>query len=543
MAQEVAPGLESGLVTAAGAEALKKVLDLLPDSVIKNIPLFSQLSNVVGEVGKNAAYFSGVSEDLTKNLDTVIGLFSKDFDKSITSLTTKFEHQIETYQKLDQSFIQLGRGQNSKAFIESIRQQEFETARLGISLTSLIEINKNLLKSYTGASLLTERQTQKFADNKKAITELVGFNQKFGVSQQDTIQILNLFNNTMGKGSLNVQQFSDSLLMFSQTTGQSAQRVFSEFNSNIERFATVSADKAVASFEKLQMTAARTGQSVQGIISSIEKFDDIESGFQAGGQLNRVLSFMGGSFDTFKAIQASDEERAKMIYESISGVADKFQALQTDQARRSFAKQLVDSTGVDLKTVMGLLNKSTDLSADLADISKKPIVAGEFTEEGRRTAAIRATTADELKQVQGQLMDLNPLVVKLSDNMKDNTAAFTGFSANFFGDLDKKLGPAIAKGGVEGLMTAGKELFVSAKNLPSEFEKYMAIYRSKTKPEADSVISGNTTAISGIKTSLDALNARPVKVEVSGVIAAPTGQINVNGKASGQTSALNPQNK
>jgi hypothetical protein len=543
MAQEVAPGLESGLVTAAGAEALKKVLDLLPDSVIKNIPLFSQLSNVVGEVGKNAAYFSGVSEDLTKNLDTVIGLFSKDFDKSITSLTTKFEHQIETYQKLDQSFIQLGRGQNSKAFIESIRQQEFETARLGISLTSLIEINKNLLKSYTGASLLTERQTQKFADNKKAITELVGFNQKFDVSQQDTIQILNLFNNTMGKGSLNVQQFSDSLLMFSQTTGQSAQRVFSEFNSNIERFATVSADKAVASFEKLQMTAARTGQSVQGIISSIEKFDDIETGFQAGGQLNRVLSFMGGSFDTFKAIQASDEERAKMIYESISGVADKFQALQTDQARRSFAKQLVDSTGVDLKTVMGLLNKSTDLSADLADISKKPIVAGEFTEEGRRTAAIRATTADELKQVQGQLMDLNPLVVKLSDNMKDNTAAFTGFSANFFGDLDKKLGPAIAKGGVEGLMTAGKELFVSAKNLPSEFEKYMAIYRSKTKPEADSVISGNTTAISGIKTSLDALNARPVKVEVSGVIAAPTGQINVNGKASGQTSALNPQNK
>jgi len=399
------------------------------------------------------------------------------------------------------------------------------------------------LTSYTGASLLTERQTQKFADNKKAITELVGFNQKFGVSQQDTIQILNLFNNTMGKGSLNVQQFSDSLLMFSEKTGQSAQKVFSDFNSNVDRFATVSADKAVASFEKLQMAAARTGQSVQGIISSIEKFDDIETGFQAGGQLNRVLSFMGGSFDTFKAIQASDEERAKMIYESISGVADKFQALQTDQARRSFAKQLVDSTGVDLKTVMGLLNKSTDLSADLADISKKPIVAGEFTEEGRRTAAIRATTADELKQVQGQLMDLNPLVVKLSGNMKDNTAAFTGFSANFFGDLDKKLGPAIAKGGVEGLMTAGKELFVSAKNLPSEFEKYMAIYRSKTKPEADSVIGGNTTAISGIKTSLDALNARPVKVEVSGVIAAPTGQINVNGKASGQTSALNPQNK
>jgi hypothetical protein len=217
-------------------------------------------------------------------------------------------------------------------------------------------------------------------------------------------------------------------------------------------------------------------------------------------------------------------------------------ALQTDQARRSFAKQLVDSTGVDLKTVMGLLNKSTDLSADLADISKKPIVAGEFTEEGRRTAAIRATTADELKQVQGQLMDLNPLVVKLSGNMKDNTAAFTGFSANFFGDLDKKLGPAIAKGGVEGLMTAGKELFVSAKNLPSEFEKYMAIYRSKTKPEADSVIIGNTTVLSTLNGTLKNLNKNPIKVEVSGVIDSATGKTKVTGTGKQEKSQLDGQN-
>lgn len=530
MAEETASGVEVGLGTAVGAEVVGRVLDILPEKVKNNIPLLNQFSNSIKVAGDSAAYFSGVSQDLSKNFGTVAGLFSKDFDKSLASISEKLKTQIDNYQKLDKEFIQLGKGENSKAFIESIRQQSFESAKLGISLQNLLEINKGLIKEYTGATLLTERQTQKFAENKKAITELIGFNEKFGVTQQQTTPILNLFNNTIDKGSMSAQKFSDSLLVFSQKTGQSATKVFSDFNSNIDRFAVVTADKAIASFQKLQMTAARTGQSVADIIKSVEKFDDIESGFQAGGQLNRVLSFMGGSFDTFKAMQASDEERATMLYEAIGNVSDKFQALQTDQARRSFAKQLAESSGLDMKTVMGLLSKSTDLSKDIADISKKPIVAEEFTDKGREEAAMRATTAEELKKIQGQMVDLNPVISRLSNEVKENTRAFTGFTVTEFKKMDDKLATLLARGTKEEFAIAGKEMFTMIKNLPSDFNKYMETFRKTTKPETDKVISGNTTAITSVVTALEKFSKTPVKVQVTGEIDQKTGKIKLQGK-------------
>lgn len=530
-------GIEEGLITAGAATVAGYVTDILPPEIANKIPLFNQLNNTLKITADTAAYFSGVSESLTKNLGDLVGLISTDFDKSLSSLTNKLKEQINQYQEIDKQFIQLGRGENSKAFIESIRQQSFESARLGISLESLIKINQDLIENYTGATLLTGRQTQKFAENKKAITELIGFNEKFGISQKDTTSILNLFNNTIDKGNMSAQKFSDSLLIFSQKTGQSAQKVFAEFNANVDRFAVTTADKAIASFQKLEMTAARTGQSVSQVIGAIERFDDIETGFQAGGQLNRVLSFMGGSFDTFKAMQASDEERATMLYQAISGVSSNFQALQTDQARRSFAKQLAESSGLDMKTVLGLLSKSTDLSEDLKDISKKPIVAEEFTDRGREQAALRVTTSEELKKIQGQMLTLNPLIGRLSEEVNANTRAFTGFSTEKFKQLDDKFGALLARGETPDVLKTAKEMFIGIKDLPNEFEKYMKEFRSKTKPETDGVISGNTAAISGFTTALSNFNKTPIKVEVTGKIDAKTGSVMVQGQGKGPTAA------
>ena len=239
---------------------------------------------------------------------------------------------------------------------------------------------------------------------------------------------------------------------------------------------------------------------------------------------------MGGSFDTFKAMQASDEERATMLYEAIGNVSDKFQALQTDQARRSFAKQLAESSGLDMKTVMGLLSKSTDLSKDIADISKKPIVAEEFTDKGREEAAMRATTADELKKIQGQMVDLNPLIGSLSNQVKENTRAFTGFSVTEFKKMDDKVGQLLARGTGTDFIGAGKEMFTMVKNLPSDFEKYMKDFRKTTKPETDKVISGNTKAIELLPKALETFSKTPIKVQVTGEIDQKTGKIKLQGK-------------
>jgi len=503
---------------AAAAEAVG-------EAFTKLIPSAGKVAEIFEVVGKNALYFSGVSDDLTKSLSSLSGLITGDIAKSLNSLADSLKVQINNFQELDRSIIQLGRGEGSRAYIESMKQQSFEAARLGVSLSTIIETNKKLLEGYNGAIIVSNRQAESFNNNRKAMVELIAFNEKFGVSQQDSIAVLNNFNNVLGGGTKAAQTFSDQLLIFSQKTGQSATKVFGEFNQNIERFSVLSADKAVSAFQKLELSAARTGQSISSVLTSVEKFDEIDTGFQAGGQLNRVLSFMGGSFDTFKAIQSDDEDRATMLYEAIAGVSDKYSQLQTSQAKRNFAKQLVESSGVDMKTVVGLLNKSTDLSKDLADISKMPIVSEEFTSKGREDAAMRLTTSDELKKLQGELFNLNPIIVSLSDNIKNNTERFTGFSVSFFKDLDSRLGPAIAKGGAEALLGATKVLATEAMNIPSKFEETLNNYHKTTKAQSEGIIAGNTNAIVGLNT----LFKNGASVDVTGKIETTNGTVNLTG--------------
>ena len=145
---------------------------------------------------------------------------------------------------------------------------------------------------------------------------------------------------------------------------------------------------------------------------------------------------MGGSFDTFKAMQATDEERAQMLYTAIAQTGDRFQSLQTEQAKRAMVKQIAESSGLDPKTILGLLNKSTNLAEDVKELSMRPAVTEEFTDQGRRDAAMRATTVEQLGAIQDQLLNLNPAVGYLSDMVKANTERTTLGVADLFGKTD-----------------------------------------------------------------------------------------------------------
>jgi hypothetical protein len=433
----------------------------------------------------------------------------KNLQDSLKTLSTILKQEVKSYQDLDQAIIKLGRGEDSKAFIESIRLQSFETMRLGISQQELINIYQELLRSYTGATRIVDRQTEEFEKNKKQISELIGFNAKFGVTQQQTTQILNLFNNTMGGGSQAAQKLSDSLLIFAQRTGQGPAKIFQEFDSAMGRFATTTSERAIESFQKIQLAASRTGTSVQQVISAVERFDDIETGFQAGGQLNRVLSFMGGSFDSFKAMQATDEERAQMIYQAIAQTGDRFQQLNTEQAKRAMAKQIAESANLDIKTVMGLLNKSTNLAEDLKEISIRPPVKEGFTEEGRQAAAMRATTAEQLFKLQGQLMDLNPLVVNLSDVLKANTEKGTAFLVEFASKSDASFRQAASQAKTaEGFLETAKAYLGSFGGIKTAFTDAEAQFHKNTRDQVEGVLSRNTTMFADFKTSVDEYNKK-----------------------------------
>jgi hypothetical protein len=493
------------------------------------------LGNLFGSVktlGGAFLEYGGVTKQLQSNIEILSTLMKGDFNKAVTDLTSKLKSQITAYQALDVQFAQLGKGENSKAYIENIRKQQYDAGRLGITLEDLVGVNQKLLTSYTGAIPLTQRQASAFENNSKELGILINFYGKLGVSQEESIKVFNTFNNTMVGGVREAQRFSDSLAIFAQTTGMSANKVFQDFNANIDRFSVLGSEKAAASFQKLEMAATRLGKNVGDVIKSIEKFDDIETGFQTGGQLNRVLSFMGGSFDTFRAMQASDEERAQMLYQAISKVSDNYQNLQTTAAKRGFAKQIAESANMDLSTVLGLLNKSTNVAEDLSEIYKKPLVSEEFSDKGRERAAIRLSTTEQLGKIQGQMFELSPLVAKLSDDMKANTAVVTRTYLPTIEKIDEKYGKVFTTGGIAAFKQAGADFYKDVKDLPTEFTKIVERYNKESKEKFDTIVTNNTDAIKLISGAAGAL-AKGVDVRVTGELTGGPGgtKVPVSGRA------------
>ena len=379
--------------------------------------------------GLSKAFFGLYEQE--KTAETVMisfaALLKGNVSQALLGVTGLLKTAATDAQRFQVELIKYGQDQT---FQKSIGEQAFALASLGIKYEDLKRANIGLIDNYNASIIISEKQRQSFEGNRKAMSELVVFNQKFGIEQAKTNEILNFTKNIMGGGTEQAIKLSEQMLKFADVTGQKADKVFGDFSKGLDRFAVMSSEKAIAQFEKLQATAARAGISMEGLVKGVQQFDDIDTAFEKGGQLNRVLSFMGGSFDTFKAFQADDDERARMMIEAISGVSEKYSQLQTDQARRNFARQISESTGgmFDMKQVVGILNKTSDLSKDLAEIGKMPLVTEGFTDKERTDKLVGLTTSTEFANVQDQLLGAGQAAQELAKNLRESsrqrTAAF-----------------------------------------------------------------------------------------------------------------------
>ena len=407
-------------------------------AVLKLTPPLKFLGESYDFIIEKQLKFIGV----TQQEQAILAIASGKIKESLTTLVDTALQSQETLQAINVEMLKFG--QDSK-FLGQIQKQAFETAKLGISFTNLREANKELISSYNDSIRITGKQSDEFDRKRGAMAELIAFNHKFGISSKDTTTILNASNDVFGEGTARARLFSEQIEKFSMKTGQQASNVFKELSDNIDRFSFSSGEKAAQTFMRLEMLAKRTGVSTSDVINNIKRFDDIETGFQAGGQLNRVLSFLGGSFDTFKVIQADDKDRAEMIYGAISGVSNRFQALQTEGAKRNFAEEISESSRVDLKTVIGLLSKSTNLADDIKDIQRVGLPTTGFGNQEREEIAQKLTTSTEFGKLRDEFFLLSSATTKLATVSQNMAAKFTERSVGEFKFVEKNfITPALA---------------------------------------------------------------------------------------------------
>ena len=530
--EDIGSEMEIGAIAAIatkGLAALSKQIGI-------GTSFTDEFAKSVGVANNAMLKMNGISDGMIAGFEQIANAAGGNISSALSALTNKMFDQINAYQNLNVQITKLGRGEDTKQFIEQTRIQAYETIKLGLSVNNLIDANKELLGSYNSSLIINKKQAESFNNSRDAMAQLVAFNEKFGVSTNTSTSILNLFNGAMNGGVTAAQNFSDELLIFSQKTGQDANKVFQQFNEQISRFAILESQQAVDSFAKIEMAAKRTGESIGGIITSISKFDDIEEGFKTGGQINRVLSFMGGSFDTFKAMQADDQTRAQMMLEAISGVSLRYQEMTSTQQKRSMVKQLAESFHLDEKTVLGLLNKSGDLKTDISDIfngNLKGITDQKFTEAGREAAGMKVTTPKELSEAVDQFARMGPITAKLSDIMSEHTKVTSIFSAKFFKQFDVDFAGPIS--GMKNMEDA-KEIFTHLAKRMTEYPKELQTYvenSNKQNARFDSVTAGNTEAVNKhieVTNRLSNILDKGINVNVNGTIDSKTGKAPVTGK-------------
>lgn len=412
----------------------------------------SSVAGVVAQVNPTVAV-------LKEGMDTLEG----GFDNLVKSL----QSQVAQYEQYRIS-LTLATGANAK-FVDTIRTEAYELGKYGVTFDNLVKVNQDIAKSYSQATFSSAQTRQEFEGQRQEVQKLITVNEKFGASTDQTIGLLNKLGNSVLNNVGQVGKFSDSLLKFSRETGQSFGAVLQQFSTYSDRFITaISSDKATQSFATLELLARRSGTEVGKLVGSIQKFDDIDEAFSTGGQLNRVLSYFGGSFDTLAAANASDEERAQMLIKSISSIGDKFNQVSNPQARRSMLKELERSSGLPMEMITGLLNKSNKLSEDLTSIMRTPVEvkpsAVTYTDAEKKAMALEVTDMKTVAKIKEESLKMGTVTSMMEKFISSNKTQYLKTVTETGKSLDNLGGKLLKEGKVTEAVDEIRNAAVNLKN-------------------------------------------------------------------------------
>jgi len=302
-------------------------------------------------------------------------------------IVDKQVNAIEKY-RLQLNKLNVGESRN---FILSLRRQQDGLRGYNIQFQNLVNATENLRE---GINELTSRT---FKDNEEALTKILVVNEKFGISQGESVDLLNNLNKGFNLSGQGADKFSRTLLNFARNTGQPFNRVFQDFNRSIDQFfVTLDSSKALQRFSVFQQAARTLGTSVSGLLGVVDKFDTIEGGFEMGGQLNMLLSNLGGSFDAQRAILMSRPERLRYLAETIAGVGGQIRGM-SELGQRAMIRQLSQTTGFDVATIRGFIDKG--IGPELDRMLEKSDKMTAMTANEQKKVADENTSREERRQI------------------------------------------------------------------------------------------------------------------------------------------------
>ena len=354
---------------------------------------------------------SNSAGDLTK---TSIESMIRSFNTLLKPLSGVID-RIEGYRiALNQS------GVDGRKFILELRRQQDALTNYYITFDKLNQV----FVEYQ--SRLSQTISSGYPAQREALMKIAAINEKFGVSISTTTDVINQLDTGMQLSANQTDVFSRRLQKFAIDTGQPVTKVFSDFASAAGKFfVELDPDKALKKFTIFQQVARRLGTDVSQLTQLTDNFETIDKGMEFGGNLNMLLSNLGGSFDAVQATLMSQPERMRYIAEQVGQVGDRIRGM-SDLGQRAILRELATQLGVDVGMVRSLINK--DKTADIQRFIDGTTNLAAMGVEEQAARAREMTTRTEKVQTANDKMisSITIAAEKLAQSLTDAKVVLAG---------------------------------------------------------------------------------------------------------------------
>jgi hypothetical protein len=263
-------------------------------------------TTLVGQLAVASRDAGGLSKGLSMIADTAKETFSP--MNILGSTLMKIQESTFKY-AIEQDKALAGFNKASGAagkYDEVITKVNVENRNLGISIGDSVNAVASLRSEMAGFRGATD-------DAVGALTEHVAIMEKMGVATGDSAKMLNMLTKGLQMSDNAAMDMQTQLVGLADSLGKDVNVVMTEFNSAAQELMKYG-DGMMEVFKGLQAASNATGVAMNDLLGIAKQFDTFEGAATSAARLNAVL---GANLDAYSLLEASEENRIRMLIESI----------------------------------------------------------------------------------------------------------------------------------------------------------------------------------------------------------------------------------
>ena len=265
-------------------------------------------------------------------------------------------------------------------------------------------------------------QTSNFTNLSKATAQNIALTvaqmEKLGVSTSDSAQIFQNFNQGLGIAAEEAAKMQVELAMAGTSIGIDAAKITKDFNASLSTL-MVYGRESVDVFKGIAAAAKAAGVETSTLLGVAKRFDTFAGAAEGVGKLNALL---GTQLSTTEMLMATEDERIRMLVESVQSSGVAFQDMNKYQQLA-----IANAAGI---TDMAEANRIFGMSLEAYDENERKLKESADAQKKMEEALAPTVKLMDTMKILGQEMvvALKPVIEKLQE--------WADAAREFFGDMD-----------------------------------------------------------------------------------------------------------